>query len=145
MRGKTFVSLGVLILSVMFYAADALSASAQNSPPGKVKSILTLRPLIDIAEGIAINHRGHIFVSNTRLENDTRVCEILEITLDGTVTVFATLDPAVVDEFGVGLLGLAFDSQGDLYAALSSFKAATHGVWRFRRGGEAKRLRAPGE
>lgn len=141
MRSKTLISAGVMILSVMLCPGDALAAPARIlPPPGQVKSILTLRPLVDIAEGIAISHRGHIFISNTRLENDSRVCEILEVALDGTFTVFATLDPSVVDEFGVGLLGLAFDSQGDLYAALPSFNPGTHGVWRIRSGGQAERL-----
>jgi sugar lactone lactonase YvrE len=108
--------------------------------PGQVRQVLSLRPLIDLAEGIAIDRRGHIFISNTRLESDRRVCEILELTRDGTVSSFVTLDPAVEDSFGVGVGGLAFDSRGDLYAALSSFNPATHGVWRIRSNGAAERL-----
>lgn len=153
MRRATFNSVCVFILSLVLYADHALAGPAYAStgqglpapvrhslPPGQVKSVLALRPLIDLPEGIAIDHRGHIFVSNRRLENDTRVSEILEIALDRTVTVFATLDPAVVDEIGAGVLGLAFDSKGDLYAALASFNPRTHGVWRIRRRGEAERL-----
>jgi len=153
MRSTSFIPVSVLIVLLVLCSVETLAGPANSPgasslplparhlpPTGQVKSILTLRPLIDIAEGIAIDHRGHIFISNARLENDTRVCEILEIALDGTVTVFATLDPAVIDEFGVGLRGLAFDSKGNLYAALSSLNPDTHGVWRIRRGGKAKRL-----
>jgi sugar lactone lactonase YvrE len=137
MRGMGIIASSFLLL----LSTQVLSAPAQHSlPPGKVKSVLALRPLIDMPEGIAIDHRGHIFVGNRRLENDTRVSEILEIALDGTVTVFATLDPAVADDLGAGVLGLAIDSRGDLYAALASSNPRTHGVWRIRRGGEIERL-----
>jgi len=137
----------VLLLSMLALVATlglptvGARASGQHSlAPGKVRQILSLRPLIDIAEGIAIDHRGHIFVSNTRLESDKRVCEIVERARDGTVSVFATLDPAVEDAFPAGVDGLAFDAQGDLYAALSSFRPATHGVWRIHPNGKAERL-----
>jgi hypothetical protein len=50
------------------------------------------------------------------------------------VTVYAILDPGHLDDFATGVLGLAIDSQGDLYASLASFKPRTHGVWRMRRG-----------
>jgi sugar lactone lactonase YvrE len=131
------ITSSILLLS----SAQVLSAPVQRSlPAGRTESVLALRPLIDLPEGIAIDPRGSIFVANRRLENDTRVSEILEIALDGTVTVFATLDPAVTDGIASGVLGLAIDSQGDLYAALASFDPSTHGVWRIRRGGEIERL-----
>jgi sugar lactone lactonase YvrE len=120
--------------------ANAWASGPHSLAPGQVRQVLSLRPLIDVAEGIAIDHRGHIFISNSRLENDKRVCEILERARDGTVSVFATLDPAVEDSFPAGVDGLAFDARGDLYAALPSFNPATHGVWRIRRNGEAERL-----
>lgn len=153
MRGMAIIAPSILILSLVTYSdptvsspagassAQALSAPARQSPPaGRVEQILALRPLIDMPEGIAIDPRGHIFVGNRRLENDTRVSEILEIALDGTFTVVATLDPAVMDDFAAGVLGLAIDSRGDLYATLASFNPTTHGVWRIRDGGEIERL-----
>jgi sugar lactone lactonase YvrE len=96
--------------------------------------------LIDIPEGIVIDHRGNIFVSNNRLENELRVPEILEIAADNTTSVFATLDPGVVDEFPTGVVGLAVDARGNLFAALASRKPATHGIWRLRRDGSAERV-----
>jgi len=107
---------------------------------GQPVSVLTLRPLIDMPEGIAIDNRGHIFVGNRRLENDLRVSEILEIANDGSVTTFVTLDRGAADDFATGILGLAFGPNGDLYAALASFNARTHGVWRISRDGDAERL-----
>lgn len=142
MRDKSAAS--TVLLALLSCVSPPVSNAAAPGPhslaPGEVAQVLSLRPLIDIAEGIAIDRRGHIFISNTRLENDTRVCEILELTRDGTVSVFATLDPTVEDSFGVGVVGLALDARDNLYAALSSFKAATHGVWRIRRDGVAERL-----
>lgn len=45
---------------------------------------------------------------------------------------FATLDE--------GLLGLTVDRRGFLYAAVTSFDPATHGVWRINPSGAAQRL-----
>ena len=133
--------IATLVSTVGLPIANAQASGPHSLAPDQVRQILTLRPLIDVVEGIAIDHRGHIFISARRLENDARVCEILERAPDGTVSVFATLDSAVADGFfAAGITGLVFDAHGDLYAALSSFNPATHGVWRVRRNGEAKRL-----
>ena len=142
MREKSAVSTALLafLSCLSLPVANAATPGAHSLAPGQVVQVLSLRPLIDMAEGIAIDNRGHIFISNRRLENDTRVCEILEMELDGTVTVFATLDPAVVDSFAAGVTGLAFDTRGDLYAALASFNPRTHGVWRIRPDGAPERL-----
>ena len=132
-----------LILASLLFLSLTLnshSAAAAKAASGQVKPVLVMRPLIDMPEGIVIDHRGNIFVSNNRLENDKRVAEILKIARNGTVSVFATLDPAVKDEFGKGILGLAIDMHGDLYAALPSFKSRTRGVWRISPEGEAERL-----
>lgn len=133
-------SILALVATLGLPIPSAQASAPPSLAPGKVRQILSLRPLIDVAEGIAIDHRGHIFVSNSRLENDKRVCEILERSPGGKVSVFATLDAGVEDAFPAGIAGLAFDARGDLYAALSSFRPATHGIWRIRRNGKAERL-----
>lgn len=143
MPRKSAVSLPsilALVATLCLPIASAWASGPHSLPPGKVRQVVSLRPLIDVVEGIAIDQRGHIFVSNARLENATRVCEILEIARDGTVSVFATLDPAVEDSFATGPIGLALDTWGNLYAALASHHPKTHGVWRIRRDGEAERL-----
>ena len=106
----------------------------------KVTVVTALRPLIDMPEGIAIDHRGNIFISNRRLEGDHRVCEILELAPDNTLSVFATLDPNVPDEFGIGIGGLALNATGDVFAGLRTLKPQTQGVWRVRRDGLTERL-----
>ena len=139
MRSKPVVPALVMSFLAANFAAPA-GAGERHLAPGQVAEALSLRPLIDTAEGIAIDRRGHIFISNRRLENDMRVCEILERAPDGSTSVFATLDPAVADIFPAGITGLALDAHDDLYAALPSFNPATHGVWRVRRDGSASRL-----
>src|SRR5262245_37576024 len=59
---------------------------------GQTEIVRPLQPLIDMPEGIAIDHHGNVYVSNRRLENDYRVSEILKIAPDNTITVLATLD-----------------------------------------------------
>jgi sugar lactone lactonase YvrE len=139
---KPHLSLGlwpVFLGPLLINAGWAISAPG-GSNTGTVATAKVLRPLIDMPEGIAIDHRGNIFVGNRRLENALRVAEVLQIRPDGTTWVYATLDPGVVDAFDRGVAGLAIDSTGDVYAALASYKPATHGVWRLRRDEAPERL-----
>src|SRR5262245_41624988 len=77
MREKSAVSplLLALFSCMSLPVASAAAPGPHSLAPGQVIQVLSLRPLIDMAEGIAIDNRGHIFISNRRLENDTRVCE----------------------------------------------------------------------
>ena len=115
--------------------------------PGRVQTVVDLRPLIDMPEGIALDQSGNIFISNrrnssNRVNPDLRVCEILQISPDHTVSVLATLDPGARNSATSGTTGLAVGPHGEVYAALVSFHPGTHGVWRIRRNGEAERLAA---
>ena len=103
MRGKAKFAVGILILPLLAYPDKNGASPVSQVPAGRVETVMTLRPLIDMPEGIAIDRRGTIFVGNRRLENDTRVSEILEIGRDGATSVFATLDPAVADNFAAGV------------------------------------------
>jgi sugar lactone lactonase YvrE len=119
--------------------ADAAQAGQHSLVPGQVRQILTLQPLIDQVEGIAIDRHGHIFVSHTRLENDRYVCDILERAPDGTTSVFVTFERHTCDYMG----GLEFDAHGNLYAAggiRAGSPDASISVWRVRRDGEVDRL-----
>src|SRR5215207_3853587 len=139
---KSYLSAG---LCPVFFGLLLVNAGWAFSAPGRsnIGTVITakiLRPLIDMPEGIAIDHRGNIFVGNRRLEGALRVAEVLQIRPDDTMWVYATLDPGVVDAFDRGVAGLAIDSTGDVYAALASDKPATHGVWRLRRDEAPERL-----
>jgi len=118
------------------FAGSPPASKSHALAPGQTRQILTLRPLIDVVEGIAIDQHGHVFVSNSRLENDRRVCEILERAPDGTTSVFATLSRDSCD----GLAGLAVDAQGNLYAAGGFSPKPYAAIWRIRPDGEAELL-----
>jgi sugar lactone lactonase YvrE len=121
---------------VLAFAASPAASESHALAPGQARQILTLTPLIDQMEGIAIDHRGHIFVGDSRLENDRRVCDILERAPDGTSRVFVTLNPNEC----VGLAGLAVDARGDLYVAGGAGRIGSIAIWRIRRNGEVELL-----
>jgi sugar lactone lactonase YvrE len=114
-------------------------ASSRHTPAGRVEAVLPLTHLTDLPEGIAVDHQGDIFVGNRRLTGDRRTSEILRIAPDNSVSVFATLGQAGV-ELDAGVLGLAVDDGGDLYAALATGDPTTHGLWRIGRHGGMARL-----
>jgi sugar lactone lactonase YvrE len=105
-----------------------------------VEAVLPLTHLTDMPEGIAVSHQGDIFVGNRRLAGDRRISEILRITPDNAVSVFATLGTSPPGHFARGVLGLAVNPDGDLYAAFPSGDPTTHGVWRIGRQGGTTRL-----
>ncbi len=115
-----------------------VALGSRHLAPGRVETILPLTGLTDMPEGIAVNDQGDIFVGNRRLVGEQRIGEVLRITPDNRVSVFATLGRSAPD-YNAGLAGLAVDATGDLYAAFISHDPATHGVWRIgRRGGMAR-------
>lgn len=118
------------------------SAGLNPAPPGIVERVLELTPEIDMPEGIAIGRDGTIFLGNRRLQGDERVSELLAIEPGGSVSTIATLDPGAPPDFDFGVLGLAVNPRGDLYAAVASGNPPTHGVWRVGR--EGGRTRLPG-
>jgi sugar lactone lactonase YvrE len=121
-----------------FLAPAPAAFASTHLAPGRSETILPLTSLTDTPEGIAVNDQGDIFLGNRRLDGDQRIGEILRITPDHHVSVYATLGRSGPD-FNEGLAGLAVDARGDLYAAFISHDPATHGVYRIgRRGGIAR-------
>ena len=120
-------------------AAPELPALASpHLRPGRVESVLPLTTLTDMPEGIAVNAQGDIFLGNRRLDGDHRVGEIVRITPDHRVSVFAIIG-RTGPNFNEGLAGLVVDPGGDIYAAFISHDPRTHGVYRIgRRGGVAR-------
>ena len=116
------------------------SVGLHQRPPGIVEQVLDLTPVIDMPEGIAIGRDGTIFFGNRRLEGEGRVSEILAIAPGGSVSTIATLDPSTPPGFDFGVLGLAVNPRGDVYAAVASGNPATHGVWKVGRDGTRARL-----
>jgi sugar lactone lactonase YvrE len=89
-------------------------------------------------EGIAIDPRGNIYVSDRKSDGVQRVVnEIIKITPAGQSTIIADLGPAAPGCNGI--LGLTTDPEGNVYAAFTSCNE-NHGVWKISRNGEKMRL-----
>ena len=88
----------------------------------------------ELPEGIAVDHRGSIFVSLT-----APVSEIRKIAPNGAQTTLVDLGLG-----GFGPLGLAVDAPGNVYVAAASFDPATQGVYRVTPGGAGTRLPGTG-
>jgi sugar lactone lactonase YvrE len=85
-----------------------------------------------LPEGIAVDKTGNVYVSLAPLGI------IQKISRDGTVSTFAALPPPAPGGFGV--LGLAVDAPGTVYAANTSADPATQGVYRIGKDGVAERM-----
>jgi sugar lactone lactonase YvrE len=86
----------------------------------------------ELPEGLAVNKRGEVFVSLAPLG------EIRKIGRDGSESTLATI-PLPAGAFP-GVVGLAIDAPGNVYAAVSTGDAATTGVYKIARDGSFSRL-----
>jgi sugar lactone lactonase YvrE len=86
----------------------------------------------ELPEGIAVNKRGDVFVSIAPRG------EIRKYGRDGSESTLATI-PLPPNAFP-GVLGLAVDARGNVYAAVSSGDSATSGVFKIARDGSFVRL-----
>jgi sugar lactone lactonase YvrE len=127
--------LAALLVATIAVSSGAIAASA-HLPRGQTQLVLPLQPLVDGVEGIAIDHQGNLYVSDSRLENGHRVSEVLKLAPGGSVSVLATLDP-----HNGGATGLAVNARGEVFAALISGSDRTQGVWRIEPDGSTSRLR----
>ena len=83
----------------------------------------------ELPEGLAITDKGVIYVGFAPTG------QIVTVGDDGGVSPVATLPN------GQGfMVGLAVDGRGRLFAALASFDDTTHGIWRVRSDGSARRV-----
>src|SRR3954468_17049190 len=73
------------------HTAPAPVLASKHLGPGRVETVLPLTGLTDMPEGIAVDAQGDIFLGNRRLDGDERVGEVLRITPEGRVSVFASL------------------------------------------------------
>jgi sugar lactone lactonase YvrE len=119
-----------VICALALGALDARIAVAQTIT--QIQTIAAFDPSArENPESIVIDRRGNIYVSLATKG------EIRRIAPDGSQSVFATL-PA-----GSGTLnGLTIDGRENIYAALGSNDAATHGVWRVAPDGLANLIAA---
>jgi hypothetical protein len=115
----------ILLLALMVVGLVAWSSAAASSDVVKVVTFTAGLP-----EGLAVGRDGDLYVGLVS-------GEIRKVTPDGEVSSFVTLDP----DQGF-LLGLAFNRQDVLYAALASSNPETHGIWEIREDGTAQRFAA---
>lgn len=85
----------------------------------------------EFPEGITFDRHGALFVSLAPLG------EVRRLGVDGAWTTVHRFPPG---ESGFGVLGLAADRHGTLYAAVPSTDPAAHGVWALPARGQARRL-----
>jgi hypothetical protein len=113
---------------------------------GDAQSFLRLDPG-NYPEGIAVGKRGTVYLGNRRDDGEHFVSEILAIARDRSVSTVAKL--AELEHDGDpgddGVLGLAIDSRGAIFAAVVSPDPAVHGVWRITCNGSRRERLAGSE
>ena len=99
----------------------------------------------ELSGGHRLRQEGVLYLANRRDDGEHYVSEILAIARDGSVSTFAVLAQLARDgdPGNDGVLGLATDRRGNVYAALVSPDAVAHGVWRITRDG-SRRTRLAG-
>lgn len=114
------------------FAAAAAALAMVSGATAATEIVLRLDPARgEFPEGIAFGRDGAMYVSFPPLGEVRRYAE------DGTSSVVIALDPG---NTGLGILGLAVDREGALYAAVPSNASSAHGVWVLDPGGAARRL-----
>ena len=113
-----------------------LGCLAQYCWAANVVTLVKFNPQTQLNEGLTIDKEGNIYVGfyNTG--------EIWKLTPSGKHGIFATLD--VTSTNGGGLVGLALDDEGSLYVCDGSGNAATNGIWKVDKNGNARMLAATG-
>lgn len=121
-----------LFLLVLVGLAAGVAIVMSASAGGHAKMVITYDGTIgELPEGIAIDQRGNMYVSLAPLG------QIRKYSPQGAESVFATFD---MDPEALGVLGLAVDSPGNVYAAVPSGLLETQGVWRITPDGHKERL-----
>jgi sugar lactone lactonase YvrE len=131
LRLAAVFALSAAIVSVMVVANPATASD------GAEKIISFDESKGELPEGLAIDKVGNMFVSIAPLAQLWRIPA-------GSLTPepFGSV-PGFTPGEGFGLLGLATDARGNVYACMSSMNPAANGVWRFDRKTGAER-RLPG-
>lgn len=94
--------------------------------------VVSFNPAVgEFPEGIALDHEGAMYVSLALTG------EIRRFGPDGGASTFHTFNPGSA---GLGVLGLAADQRGTIYAAVPSDAPEAHGVWAISSDGLAERL-----
>lgn len=132
---KTIVKLGFLLAIVLivscYGAADPFPDDA-NVELG-IKTVASFDPIkFQLPESITMDSYGNIYLSMSPLR------EVWKLNPDGS---FKEVVASFAIEDGLlGISGLKFDRQGNLYVAVSSALPDMNGVWKIRSNGKKERI-----
>lgn len=127
MSGKSKISL-ILILILVLTSLGMSTVLAD----GHVTTLFNFNPALgELPEGVAVDKFGNVYVGLDPLG------KIVKFSPEGEMSDFAYL-PAP------GVLGLAVDAPGNVYAALVSVDENTQGVYKIDRDGNSERLPGTG-
>jgi sugar lactone lactonase YvrE len=125
--------LTLMVLLAALLACPTPQVWADTASP---ETVLSLAPG-NSPEGIAVHQTGDVFVGNRLVGGTVTLNDILRITPDGNVAMFATLPDT--NASAEGLLGLTVDPIGRVYATLVALDG-NHGIWRVSRDGKRTEL-----
>ena len=154
MKNKIFILL-FTVLALLIWSCDEEPPLSLESPDVELSKKLpvgTVTPILDLnktlnpefppaapgdsPEGIAIDKRGNMYVSNTRGPN-RNINEILKVNPDGSYFIYATLP-------GPGLghaTGIVTDKNGNVYVAFYTYgDLSRNGVYKIGKDGIPERL-----
>jgi len=113
---------------------------AQGLGPGEVQDVFAL-PAGNNPEGVAVAPDGDLYVTNRYYQGGLRFGELLKVDAAGNTRLVTTFEGTPVQ--ATGLLGLAVDRDGNVFAALDNRIPTSHGVWKVSANGK-KVGRLPG-
>ena len=118
--------------AVIVLIGVAMAFSTLRGPVAGSDVVQSFNPAAgEFPEGIALDHEGAMYVSLALTG------EIRRFGPDGSASTFHAFDPGTA---GLGVLGLAADRRGTIYAAVPSSAPEAHGVWAISPDGVAERL-----
>ena len=118
--------------AVIILIGMATALSMVRGPVAGSDVVLSFNPAAgEFPEGIALDANGAMYVSFAPTG------EIRRFGPDGSASTFFAFNPGTA---GLGVLGLAADRRGTIYAAVPSNAPEAHGVWAISSDGVAERL-----
>jgi sugar lactone lactonase YvrE len=124
--GKLTIILVVIMVLTALSITTVLAAS-------HAEILFTFDPALgELPEGVAVDKVGNVYVGFAPLS------KIVKFSPNGEVTDIAFLPPPT--PFAFGLLGLAVDAPGNVYAGLFSGDVNTQGVYKIDQDGTSERL-----